>query len=54
MPLLSVNIKFASLKFAVFLKADFISGVCEDISIILNLLTYIFAILSALSMNAIF
>jgi len=34
--LFSVNVKFANLEFAVFLKADSISGACKNILIILN------------------
>src|SRR6266536_5057301 len=42
--LLSVNAKFVSLEFAVLSKADSVSGACEGISIILNLLIRALAI----------
>src|SRR6266536_5024012 len=51
--LFSASAKFANLEFAVFLKADSISGACEGISIILNFFTYTLAILSALNMDAV-
>ncbi len=53
MSLLSVNAKFVSLEFVALLRADFVSGAYEGISIILNLLIYALAILSVLSMDAV-
>ncbi len=53
MPLLSVNVKFASLEFVVFLRADSVSGACESISIILSFLIYTLAILNVLSVDAV-
>ena len=53
MSLFSVNAKFASLEFVTLSRADSVSGACEDISIILNLLIYTLAILSASSVDTV-
>jgi len=52
--LLSVNVKFANLKFAILLRVDSVNDACEGISIILNLFIYVLAILSVLNVDAAF